>query len=316
MALRSLLLAAALLGLAARARAAADAGQPGAYLLAGVGGRAAAMGDAYAALAQGPEAVYWNPAALAYGPGPALASTYNVLSLGRQSSDAELQLAWDDAPDSPVAGAFPRALNRGLGSWGLGWMGFSLGNDFEARTADTPGFTSFGDHQDAYSLAHGRALLPWLALGAAFQYYDHILDNYSAHGEGLNLGILALLGPQLKLAVTASDLWSDFRWDTGYGEQFPVAIRASLAASAWKNRITLAGQVESVQGEGVNGGFGLEAAVFRFFLLRAGLQQYGATFGGGVLVPVGKTTCAMDYAFMPDPLDQGSEQRISLQLAF
>ena len=296
--------------------AAAEAGQPGGFMRAGVGGRAAAMGDAYVALAEGPEAVYWNPAGLAFGSQPSLASTYNVLSLDRQSTDAELMWDWDPKPETPTAGSFPMAMNRGWGAWGLGWMGFSLGNDFEARTTDTPTYTTFGDHQDEYSLSHGRALLSWLAVGANLKFYDHIIDGYSAHGEGMDLGTLLLLGPQVRLGVTVSDLLSNFSWSTGYTEQFPVTIRASLAGSTWKDRVTISGQIEDVEGQQVNFGLGVEGVVFKYLKLRGGLQQNGATFGAGFLVPVSKMECALDYAFLPDPLEQGNEQRFSLELNF
>jgi hypothetical protein len=291
-----------------------DAGQPGAYLLAGVGGRAGAMGNAYAALAEGPEAVYWNPAALALGGPPALASTYNILSLGRQSDDAELQ--WSALGSTGTAGSFPMDLNRGWGSWGLGWMGFSLGDDFEGRVSDTPGFYTFGDHEDEYALAHGRALLPWLALGVGLKLYDQTLSNYTAHGEGLDLGSLVLLGPWARLAVTANDLFSNFTWSTGDVERFPITLRASLAASTLGGALTMAFQAESVQNLVPDYSVGVEGRVFRFFRLRAGLQQYGFTFGGGASVPVAKMDCSLDYAYMPDPLDQGSQQRFSLDLSF
>jgi hypothetical protein len=295
---------------------AAEAGQPGGFMRAGVGAASGAMGDAYAALAEGPQAVYWNPAALAFGQEAGFSDTYNVLSLGRQADDVEAQWTWDAASNSRVAGEFPKNSRFGMGSWGLGWMGFSLGNDFEGRTSDTPTYFSFGDHQDEMTLAHGRALLPWLAVGAGLKYYDHFLAGYSAHGEGLDLGTLLLLGPHARLALTAGDLFSTFQWSTGYQERFPVTLRGSLAGFFLQDRLVWSAQVENVQGQSPNFGMGFEGVVFRYLKVRAGIQQNGITFGGGTSLPLGSLVCSLDYAWMPDPLELGEEQRISLDLRF
>src|SRR5262245_7089942 len=49
-------------------RAQEGVGSAGAFMRLGIGARAGSLGDAYVAAATGPEAIYWNPAALAVDP--------------------------------------------------------------------------------------------------------------------------------------------------------------------------------------------------------------------------------------------------------
>jgi len=295
----------------------ADAGQPGAYLRTGVGARAAAMGNAYAALAEGPDAVVWNPAGLAFSRRPSLGSSYNLLSLGRQFGFAGLVLAWEPPTVAATpAGSFPMALNRGIGAWGLGWLSFSLGNDFEGRSTDTSGYYSFSDRQSTYLLSHGRAVLPWLALGATLKLYERVLERYEARGQGLDLGILILLGKNVRFGITSSDLFGSLRWNTDFEDKFPAQVRANIASSVWKERIYFSGQVESVEGRQISPGVGAELKIFRVLSARAGWQKDGPTFGGGLALELAQVRGQVDYAFLPDPLRQGDAQRFSLEIIF
>jgi hypothetical protein len=305
---------AVLCGAAAAARADGDAGQPGAYLRLGVGARAAALGDAYAALAEGPDAGYWNPAALAWSRRLALGSSVSVLSLGRTYNTAALQLAWDPA-EAPPEGQLPLSQRSGLGAWSLTWLSFSLGNDFEGRSADTASFYQFADRQTAYLFSHGRPLSSWLAVGAGLKVYDRQIDDFSANGLGADLGLLVLLGPTVRLGVTASDLFAHLHWSTGYEEQIPVVVRSSLAFSPW-SRAHIVGQLTAVEGRSWEPNFGLELEPFKGVFTRAGWKKNGVSLGAGLRVPLKTLPIQLDYAFLPDPLDQGDTQKIEVQIYF
>jgi hypothetical protein len=298
-----------------RARAAAEAGQAGGYLRLGVGARGAALGDAYAALAEGPDAGYWNPAALAWSRRPALASSLSALSLGRQYNTASLQLAWDPS-DAPLApGSFPLSQRGGLGAWDLTWLSFSLGNDFEGRSSDTASFYSFSDRQSAYAISHGRPLTSWLALGASLKLYDRQIDTFSASGLGADLGALLLLGPQVKVGVSASDLFSRLHWSTGYEESMPVVVRSSVAYQPWR-RLSLAVQLYAVEGRSWEPQAGVELEPIPWVFARAGWKSDGLCLGAGLKVPWKSLPFQVDYAFVPDPLGQGDAQRFEAQIYF
>lgn len=313
-AVRSCLIALILGVCAVPAWPAAQAGQAGAYLRAGVGARAAAMGDAAVALAEGPDAGYWNPAALALARRPAIASSLSVLSLGRQYNTAALLLSWDPN-DPPEPGSFSLAQRSGLGSWGFTWLGFSLGDDFEGRQSDSASYYRFSDRQSAYLFSHGRPLTRWLAVGASLKLYDRVLETYTASGFGLDVGALILLGPSVRLGLSGGDLFSRLRWSTGYEERMPVLLRSSLSAELWR-RLRLAAQLSAVEGQSWTPGLGLEWEAFKGVLGRAGWQTDGFTVGAGLRLPLKTLQLQLDYAFLPDPLQQGATQRFEIDINF
>lgn len=305
-----------ILNICARLHAGAEAGQPGGYLRAGVGARSAALGNAYASLAQGPEAVYWNPAGLAWDQRPSLNTMVSTLSLHRQFNYAGLVLAWDPAAPTSTARRALLPSSGAVGAWGIGWLSFSLGDDFEGRSDDTASFYTFGDKQNAYLLSHGRAIFPWWAVGATAKVFDRRLDTFTASGAGLDIGTLLLLGPQVHLAVQAQDLGSRLTWSTGYEERLPLTLRTSLAAWAWKDRLMLTTQVEAVEGRQPVFGVGLEVTAVEILAARLGWEKDGLTLGGGLAINFGHLRGNLDYAYLPDALQQGNTQRISLGISF
>jgi hypothetical protein len=280
-----------------------EAGQPGGFLRVGVGARALALGNAYSAVASGPEAALWNPAGLALLPRGALESSVSDLSLGRQFDDASI--------------AFPVGTNgRGWGTWSLSWLRFSLGNDFEGRQTDTASYYSFADEQSAYVLSHGRLLTDWLAVGGGVEYVEHSIDIYSASGFGCNAGLLLIPLPRLHIAVSVSELLSQISWSTGYVEQFPYTIRMGVSMLLLKDWLLLSGQGTGVEGQQASYQAGLELRYSGLLAARVGINEDGVTFGGGISVPVFKSRVSFDYAFAPDALDEGNTQRFSLGLIF
>jgi hypothetical protein len=247
-------------------------------------------------------AAFWNPAGLGGLKQASFSSSVSTLSLNRQASDAEL--AW------PLGG------EGRAGTWSLAWTHFSLGNDFEGRSGDTSAYYSFGDDQNTYAMAYGRALTSWLLLGLSGKLYQHRIDTFNAWGGGLDLGLLLIPLPSLRLGVAASDLLSSSRWDTGYEERFPVSLRIGLSVLFFKDFIQVSGQTTSVEGRNLTYQAGLELRFAKILAARVGIQELGFTFGGGISVPLFNTRLSFDYAFSPDPLGAGDLQKFSLGLDF
>ncbi len=146
------------------------------------------------------------------------------------SAIAGLALAWDAGAPTGNARRTSLPPTKGFGAWGLGWLSFSLGNDFEGRTDDTASFYTFGDQQNAYLISTGRTIFPWLALGATGKFYEHRLDSFDANGGGLDLGTLILLGPQVRLGLFRPRIWPPISPGAPViRNRFPLTLRANLA---------------------------------------------------------------------------------------
>jgi hypothetical protein len=299
------------------AHADTSAGLPAAYLRTGWGPRAGALGNALVAGAQGPDALYWDPAALASQGRPALASSYDWMSLQRQFNSAGLVIPWQfsDAVDANDASPGQAGKNP-VGVFSLGWTDFSLGNDFEGRTTDTASFYTFGDRQDAYSLGFGRNMLDWWQLGAAFKVYQHDLDVYHANGWGMDLGTRLLIDPRLTFAADAQDLGASLTWNTGTRENIPWTLRVGFWGVLWPSVWDLGLQAQEVESGGVDGSIGSEFHILKIVDLRLGWMSQGLTFGAGLKVQVSKLSLHVDYAYLPDALDLGADQRVGVRIDF
>jgi hypothetical protein len=134
-------LAAAVLLAAAPARALqSNVGTAAAeFLTVGAGARSLGMGGAYTAIAEGPEAIYWNPAGLAATSAPE--ATYSLTQL-----PASLTHSYA-AVSAPV-------------SWLAGDVGFAFTElsqpSLDLVTASNQTVGSFSPHSEAYSLAYAH----------------------------------------------------------------------------------------------------------------------------------------------------------------
>lgn len=288
--------------LARLAQAAGVAGQPGAFARAGVGARAAALGNAFGALAEGASATYWQPAALAEQKGASLSSMVASLSLGRSFN--YVGAAWG-----------PRTASR-WGGVGMGWVNFSLGDDFEGRATDSAGYYSFSDQQSLYLLSWGLPLTRWMAFGATGRLYQRQLERFSAFGSGTDLGLLLRPWRGIRLSVHASDLGSQLTWSTGYDERFPWTLRASLATALWSEKLKLLGQLSQTQARDPEGMAGIELWPIHLLALRVGVDRQGFSLGGGAALALATFGLRLDYSLAEDPLKQGNVQKISLEMSF
>lgn len=292
-----------------------NAGLPGAYLRAGWGARAGALGDAFVAAAEGPDALYWNPAGMALGRGPSVQSNFEWLSLGRSFNTAGLVWA-RDAAAPPPGGTFADSMRSGFGALGFGWVDESLGTDFEGRTGDTADFSAFGVRNEAYILGYARALLPWFSAGISGKAYQQVIATDSSQGFGADLGALILVGPRWRLGLGLQDVGAKVQWTTGYQESFPAILRAGVYGNLWKEKLFMTAQVRSVEYGGVDGGCGIEFRLLKYIAMQGGIQAHGWTFGGGLRLPVGNFQISADYAYLPDPLQQGPDQRFGVLINF
>lgn len=148
-----------------------DAGKSGlAFLKIGVGGRAAALGEAYVALANDPTAIYWNPAGLANASGTQLAFTH---------------LEWLESINHDFfAVSFP-----GFGGvLGLGLTSQAIPNIELRETPTAEPIGSFDGRDLALSLSYGRKRGANLSWGVSLKYLYEKIYLTSANGFAFDVG--------------------------------------------------------------------------------------------------------------------------------
>ena len=186
------------------------------FLELGVGGRAMAMGGAYTAVADGADALYWNPAAL--------------VRVQRHAATF-MHAAYLDSSFYDYA-AYAQNLGR-LGVFGLGFQYLNAG----AITETDSNFNSIGSftpYDLAASLGYARKIeglgvLDGFSLGGAVKYISsHILN--SAQTAAVDAGVLspAYLNQKLTLAFTVANLGGTLNYGDS-PENLPLTFKAGSA---------------------------------------------------------------------------------------
>ncbi len=169
-----------------------DAGKSGlAFLKIGIGGRAAALGETYTALANDPTAIYWNPAGLNAAPGTQLAFTH---------------LNWlESITHDFVAISFP-------GFGGKLGLAFTMQSipDIELRDKPSAEPISTLEARDlSAALAYARPLNAQLSVGLSVKYLYEKIYLQSASGFAVDVGANWQTPiPSLRLGASLQNLGS------------------------------------------------------------------------------------------------------------
>jgi hypothetical protein len=190
----------------------AEAGSSAAaFLKIGVGARAVGMGEAQAGAAEGPEALYWNPAGLAVNSRRAVSFTHNE---------------WLEDVRYEYLGLSYPLFNLGSVGFSAGRVGMGklIGRDEEGNyTGD------FGASDMALSLGFARRFFNFLAVGAAAEYISSKIEDESASAFAGSLGAVAELPlPGLSAGVSASNIGGEMKF-IDEGDPLPLALRGGVA---------------------------------------------------------------------------------------
>lgn len=184
----------------------------GEFLNLGAGARAAAMGGAYAAVADDANAVYWNPAAMTRVARRSLTLMHAAVL---NSGSYEFGAFVDD--EGPRVGAF-----------GFGVQYFVPGRIVQTSEAGAY-LGNIIPYDMAFTWSYAHELAGW-SLGGSAKVVDSRIIN-SASAGALDLGVLspALAGDRLRLAFTATNLGGDTMVFDQTGAKLPLALRAGAA---------------------------------------------------------------------------------------
>jgi hypothetical protein len=329
-------------GLAAPLRAQDQAGTTAApFLGLGVDARGNGMGSAQVATAEGPAALYWNPAAAAdldarAGTGAALFSNSEWFVHTRHQF-------------------FGLAFHAGgLGTFGLAVTALDYGEEAVTTIEQPEGTGEFYSALDlAVGVSYARNLTDRFALGGTVKLVRQQIWNESANGAALDLGVRYDTGYRgLTIGMAMTNFGTDMqmagrdlrqRIDIAPGQggnndglpaaletnewRMPLAFRVGLAADAFRadnQRLTLSveGQAPSDNSQSASAGF--EYGFRDLLFVRGGYRQAfssvaedgGWTAGFGLRYDLtDRFGVAFDYVFQEyEPF--GTPQMFSLGVTF
>jgi hypothetical protein len=208
---RGLVLSAAVVLMAFGEAARADAGNEGAsFLEIPIGGRAAALGGAYTALAEDSYGIVWNPAGLGQ---------------LRQSELSTMHLSYLQSVSYEYAGlALKPAGNGGVG---VAVQYLRPGEIDSTDALGNPAGT-FGGHFAAYTLAGGLPVGQYLSVGVAGKLVEAGIGDASASALAVDLGALVKPNATWSFAAVASNLGGGLRFLSS-SDSLPAAFRLGAA---------------------------------------------------------------------------------------
>jgi hypothetical protein len=273
------------------------------FLELGVGGRAAAMGEAYTSLATDGTAVYWNPAGLA------------------RMEGIKLHLAhaeWFEGVSHEYVGAGMRMGRHAIGGSFSGIFTGSMDRrDDKGRQIGT-----YGYYDMAAAVSYAYEARPDLWVGATGKFLREGIDNHSGNGfaadfgfqwltpwEGVTAGAaLRHLGPGITVNEEETKLPTAF--------QGGVSFRRQLVASGGTILVSL--EARKSREDDTNLLYGADYVFPQGFSVQAGYRSgmdsadlsFGARMSRGMY--------SISYAYVPysDLVDVGDTHRISLDISF
>ncbi len=244
-----------------------------AFLKIAPGARAAALGEAFTAVADDASAIQWNPAGLGWLKKSEFTATHGQ---------------WIQQSDHNYLAA---AVPARWGTLGISITSFSV-PDIAKRAADTDAADGTFDSRDAaYGVAWGRALGDRWSVGATAAYVRQTLDGHSAGAPMLNLGALwRTAGGRFTAGAAVRNLGGEIKFDEE-GDPLPMTAAAGAAYRTLNGRLLLSGDVRvPAQGDAAESvGIELSRPLFRDGrgALRAGYDSSSAEAVNGTGLALG-----------------------------
>jgi hypothetical protein len=305
-----------------------DAGLAGPYLRNGVGARPMGMGGAFTAIAEGPEATYYNPAGMAFDLKLGVELSYKSMSLDRHLSHAAI--------------SFPI---RNEAAMAASWVNAGVG-DVTGRGSSEQITGDISNNQNAFTLSFAKAVDSSIAIGGTLRYLQEKLDNLSSFTIGLDLGAKARIARMILIGATVQNIGSILRWDSSkywgdngssYDERFPLVARLGLAGNILSGRLIPAVDFEKSGTMNIRFRAGAEywfvktvtklvpdeyeedkynqvQENVRWAGLRIGLDKGSPTFGASYAYRLKNTSVGLEYAFLIGQAGTKSSHIFTLRL--
>jgi hypothetical protein len=276
----------------------------------GVGARAAAMGEAYVAIADDATAVYWNPAGIARLSGQSI-------TLNHTAWPAEI--LFDQA-------AYVFNVKWIPGMLGVNVRALTMSQDV-VRTTYLPDGTgeTFDAGEWAYGLSYARALTDKFSAGLSVNYVQTGLDDVKGSSVTFDFGTLYDIGLMgAKIGMTIQNIGSDMTF-IDEKVKMPVFFRVGGSFNILQqgdSRLLTSAEFTHPPDNSEKLNLGAEYGFRDFFFLRGGYKlnydTEGFTGGFGVKFPLTQSKSSVarvDYAYS-DLQFLSDVHRVSMNVSF
>jgi hypothetical protein len=278
------------------------------FLKIGVSARAAGMGSAYTAVADGATAIYWNPAGM-------VAQSRTEVTLNSVMWPADIDIYF-------VGAIFSTPYLPG--TWGISARALTMDPQLE-RTIYMPEGTN--RYFDAGDMSFGLSYAMWFtdkfSAGITAHFIHMGLADKSVQTMAFDFGLIYRIGIQgMKLGMMIQSLGSEVNFDDR-ASKMPTLFKVGLSMDAYRrgaHALLISGEFShpSDNKERMNAGF--EYGFNKFFYLRSGYNigydTQGLAWGVGFRFDTSQTSgIGFDYAW-EDLAYLGSAHRFTLNFSY
>ena len=297
----------------------------GAFLRMGIGARAMGMGGAFTAIADGPEASYYNPGQLPFINDHQLMASYRFLSLDRnfnyigyaQSIKPKVD------PDSEE-----QPFNGGLA---LSWI-YAGVDKIDGRGLNGQPIGEFSNSENAFALSFGISPVRFVGIGinakVLYNRFPEMKDDDSALTDlsfGMDLGIMVKPLPYVSAGFMIKDMNAKYDWKTDKVwdkdidkiDRFPKTYRGGVAFHLPSQRATFAFDIEkNDQQDDARYHIGIEAIPVNGIALRAGINDGNFSGGAGYQFELMDRKIQIQYAMVTRDYDVAAEHIFTWLFSF
>jgi len=252
------------------------------FLKMGVGARPLALGEAYVALADDINAIYWNPAGLVQLGRPEVGFTYNKW--------------FEDIGYHFLGYSYP--LNNSILALSVYYLG---GGDIEGSDRGGNPTGDFSVYDLAFAFSYSRKLIDGLSAGLNFKFIREKLEDEVANAFAFDLGALYKTEiHNLDLGVNIQNIGTEVKF-VKESASLPLNYKFGLAYKLFPaNPLTLTLDVNKLKNKSIYFCLGAECWITDYLALRIGSKfdpdirdriRFGLGLKGGNL--------RLDYAYTP-----------------
>jgi len=279
-------------------------GQAGAFLRIPVGARPNGMGNAFTAISDDANSMYFNPGGLYQVERFTFGGMYSIMTLDRNHYQGSF--VWS---------------NRVLGSFGLMFVGFGV-SEIDGRDKFGLPTRKFSDSENALSVGYGRKILPFMGIGGNLKYLIHTLLDNKGTGIGFDIGAHSKIDLQthyikaIRFGISLTDVGTSIKWDTDSSHKDKVPSTARFGTGLDFEFDKIRGLIALDGGHTSSEDFilwaGSEIWLYDLLAIRTGIDKRDLTFGFSIKYQ----NFQFDYAFCPDVLEEGATSKCGIQVRF